>query len=93
MIISAATIKLHAPFVQTLKEKRAVIKSITAKIRNRFNVSVIEADEHDIHKSMVIGIGYVSISTQEATKMLDCIIDYIDNNCEAQIIEVVVLAP
>lgn len=92
MIISAVTVKLHAPFVHTLKEKRAVIKSIMAKLKNRFNISVIEADDHDMHKIAVIGIAYVSISKEESVKILDSIIDYIDNNCEAQIVEVIVEA-
>ncbi len=93
MIVSAVRIRVYAPHVRTLKEKRAIIKSLIARLKNRFNISVIEADDHDLHKSAVLGIAFVSISKEESVKMLDSVIDYIDNNCEAQIIEVITDVP
>lgn len=49
MIIEAATVKLYASWVHSLKEKRMVVKSIISKTRNKFNVSISEADAQDIH--------------------------------------------
>lgn len=37
-------IKLYAPWVHSLKEKRMVVKSLLAKIRNKFQVSVAEVE-------------------------------------------------
>ena len=37
--------RLRAPWVHSLKEKRMIVKSLVAKLRNRFNVSAAEIDE------------------------------------------------
>ncbi len=56
MIIEAATIKLYAPWVHSLKEKRMAVKSLIQKIKNKFNVSICEADAQDIHQTIVLGL-------------------------------------
>ena len=40
-------IRLHIPESQSLKEKRRVVKSITSRIRNQFNISVAEVGDYD----------------------------------------------
>ena len=45
MNIATMTFRLHAPWVHSLKEKRMVVKSLVAKIQNRFHASVAEIDE------------------------------------------------
>ena len=54
MIIGACTITLHLHGVRSLKEKRSIIKSLQARLRNEFNVSVAEVDAQDIHGRAVI---------------------------------------
>ena len=54
--IAVLTIKLYAPWVHSLKEKRMVVKSLMSKIRNKFQISVAEVQDQDIHQSIVIGI-------------------------------------
>ena len=44
MIIAAMTIRLRAPWVHSLKEKRMIVKSIVAQLQNRFHVSAAEID-------------------------------------------------
>ena len=41
MRIAAMTFRLHAPWVHSLKEKRMIVKSLVAKLQNRFRVSAI----------------------------------------------------
>ena len=42
MKIAAVTIRLYAPWVHSLKEKRMIVKSLVAKIQNQFHVSAAE---------------------------------------------------
>ena len=42
MIVGAALIELHVHGSQSLKAKRGVVKSLTARMRNKFNVAVAE---------------------------------------------------
>ena len=62
-------ITLRASWVHSLKEKRMVVKSIVQRLKNKFNVSVGEVHEQDIHqiKSLakrIIHIYHLIISFQ-----------------------------
>ncbi|MEK7274861.1 MAG: DUF503 domain-containing protein, partial [Candidatus Desantisbacteria bacterium] len=48
MIIGTAAIEFYIPQSHSLKDKRRVLKSIIARIRNKFNVSVSEIDFHEL---------------------------------------------
>ena len=47
MRIAAMTFRLYAPWVHSLKEKRSIVKSLIAKLRNRYHVSAAEIDEQE----------------------------------------------
>ncbi len=55
MNIAAMTFRLHAPWVHSLKEKRMIVKSLTAQLQNKFHVSAAEIGEQDTHQIIVIG--------------------------------------
>ncbi len=43
----------------SLKEKRSVVKSIIAQIRNNFNASVAEVGSNDIYQQAEIGVSMI----------------------------------
>jgi len=88
MIIAAAQIKLYAPWVHSLKEKRMIVKSIIAKTRNKFNVSIAEVDEQDMHQTIVLGVAVVSDTVRFAESVADKVVEFIENNTEAEVIDV-----
>lgn len=49
MTVAVLTLRLRAPWAHSLKEKRMELKSLLARLRNRFNVSAAETDEQDTH--------------------------------------------
>lgn len=87
MIIGSIIIKLYAPWVHSLKEKRMVVKSITSKIRNKFNVSVAEIDAQDVHQTIVIGVCCVTTSKAHANSILDEVLNFVESNTEAEIVD------
>lgn len=88
MIIEAATVKLYASWVHSLKEKRMVVKSIISKTRNKFNVSISEADAQDIHQTIVLGLACVTGTVSHADSMIDSILRFIEDNVDAEIVDV-----
>ncbi len=86
MIVGTISVDLYAPWVHSLKEKRMIVKSITAKIRNRYNVSVAEIDKQDVHKTIVIGVAAVTTETKHANSILNEVLNFIESNTEAEII-------
>jgi hypothetical protein len=78
MIIGSCMVSLHLPFAQSLKEKRQVVKSLIARIRNEFNVSVAEVDSQDLWQHAVIGLACVSCSHQSAHRQLESVVRFIE---------------
>ena len=87
MKIAAMTFRLHAPWVHSLKEKRMIVKSLIAKLQNRFHVSVSEIDEQDIHQIIVIGVAAIVPHNALADSLMDEISLFIESNTEAEILE------
>ena len=56
MIVAAASVTLHVHGSHSLKEKRHVVKTLTASLRQKFNVSVAEVAHQDLWQRAAIGI-------------------------------------
>ena len=54
MNIAAMTFRLRAAWVHSLKEKRMIVKSLTAQLQNKFHVSAAEINEQDTYQIIVI---------------------------------------
>ena len=85
MIIGTCTVTLRISWASSLKEKRMVIKSLMDRMKNKFNVSVAEVDEQDNHKIAVIGFACVTNEVKHADSMLNNILNFIEDNTEAEI--------
>jgi uncharacterized protein YlxP (DUF503 family) len=90
MIIGTCKVYLTADWVYSLKDKRTVTKSLIERVRNKFNVSIAEIENQDIHKSIVIGFACVSNETSHANSMIDNVVNFIENNTDAEIGDVVI---
>lgn len=88
VIIGSAEITLHASWVISLKEKRMVVKSIIAKIQNKFNVSIAEVDEQDSLQTVVLGITWVTGTVRQADGILEKVLSFIEVNTDAEIVNV-----
>ena len=87
MKIAAMTIRLHAPWVHSLKEKRMIVKSLIAKLQNKYHVSAAEIDEQDTHQIIVIGVAAIVPHNAMADSLMDDISLFIEQNTEAEILE------
>ena len=87
MIIAAMTIRLRAPWVRSLKEKRMIVKSIVAQLQNRFHVSAAEVDEQDVHQTIVIGIAAIVPHHAMADSLMDEISAFVESSTEAEILD------
>ncbi len=87
MMIAAVTFRLRASWVRSLKEKRMVVKSLTAQLQNRFHVSAAETGEQDTHQIIVIGAAAVVPHCALADSLMEEISRFVEENCEAEILE------
>ena len=87
MQIAVLTVRLHAPWVHSLKEKRMIVKSLVAKLQGKFPVSAAENDEQDKHTIIVISVAAIVSHHAMADSLMDEISAFIEENCEAEILE------
>ena len=71
MIVASQTWELALPGCSSLKEKRAVIRSMKDRLRGKFNVSVSETGLQDVHARAEISIALVTTDSRRASSLLD----------------------
>ena len=87
MIIATMTVRLHAPWVHSLKEKRMVVKSLIAQLQNKFHVSAAEIDKQDTHQIIVIGVAVIVLNNSLADSLMDEISQFVETATDAQVLE------
>lgn len=87
MKVATITFKLYAPWVHSLKEKRMIVKSLVAKLQNKFHVSAAEIDEQDTHQIIVIGVAAIVPHNAMADSLMDEISEFVETNTEAEIMD------
>jgi uncharacterized protein YlxP (DUF503 family) len=79
MHIGVCKVQLRLPENESLKGKRQTLRSITERVKNKFNVSISEVDDQDLWQIITLGIAYVSNSSQHANEVLCKVVDFIGN--------------
>ena len=67
--------ELRIDHAHSLKEKRHVVKSLKERLRGKFNVSVSEIEDQELHNSAVIAAAVVSPSRDFASQILRAVED------------------
>ena len=88
MKILVRKVDLRAVYVHSLKEKRMIVKSIIGKLQNKFNVSIREVENQDLHQRISIGIVKLELNSKDSDQSKDKILNFIEENCEAEIIDI-----
>ena len=73
--VGVLILELRIEHAHSLKEKRHVVKSLKDRLRHKFNVSVAEIDDQELHNSAVIAAAAVSSSRDFVTKILQAVED------------------
>ena len=88
MKILIMRLELRAQWVNSLKEKRMIVLSLTKRISNKFNVSVSEVDLQDVHERIGIGITAVSTTKEILYSLKEKILDFVEDNTDAELIKI-----
>jgi hypothetical protein len=77
MNIGVAKISLRLPENMDLKGKRMVVRSITGRVRAKFQVAVAEVAENDSWQLAVIGICCISNNKRYSNQVLSKVVDFV----------------
>jgi len=79
MVVGVLRLELRLPDNHSLKGKRSVLRRIKARVRDKFNVSIAEADEHDIWQRAVLGVSQVGEGRDHVDACLREVVRFIDD--------------
>ena len=88
MHVGVCQLRLRLPENSSLKGKRQVVKSITSRVANKFNVSIAEVGDLDLWQAATIGISCVSNDNRHANEVLSKVVDFIsDSNFDIEVLD------
>jgi uncharacterized protein YlxP (DUF503 family) len=89
MHVGIATISLEVTDALTLKDKRQVIRSLLARIRNGFNVSAAEVGQLNAHTKATLGIAAVANDQAYVHGLLEKVIDLVEREGRVVVVDYV----
>ena len=89
MHVGVCKVTLILPDVSSLKEKRQVARSLSDRLRNRFNVAVAEVEDADLRQRLTLGFSCVSNERGHADAMLSNVLNFIEESrFDAEIVDI-----
>jgi uncharacterized protein YlxP (DUF503 family) len=78
MVIGILRLVLYLPDNHSLKGKRGVVRSMKARVSNKFNVSIAECDDHDNWQRITLGVAQVGNDRDHVDRSLREVASFID---------------
>lgn len=83
MIVCVALFELQIEYAQSLKDKRAVVKSLRDRLQHTFHCSANEVALHDVHQRARMAVSFIADRTDSADSLLDKIQQYVEGHGNA----------
>jgi len=79
MVVGVLRLELRLPENHSLKGKRSVLRTIKARVQNKFNVSIAECDDHDLWQRAILGVSQVGGAEGHVDSCLRQVVQFIDS--------------
>ena len=86
MLILALTLRLRLNWCHSLKDKRQQSRSLMAKLRQRFNVSVAESGSQDLHNLLELTIIALAFDSAQGDSIGENLFAFVESNTEGEIV-------
>ncbi len=78
MVVGVLRLELLLHDNHSLKGKRSVLRTIKARVQNKFNVSIAESDDHDLWQRATLGVSQVGTDQAHVDSCLREVVRFID---------------
>ncbi len=79
MIVGVCRVSLRLPENHSLKGKRQVVKSLIARLHNKFGVSAAEVGDQESWQMVELGIACVSNEKRHTQQVLASVVSFIES--------------
>lgn len=87
MIVGIIKLEIYIPGSNSLKGKRRVLKALITRLRDRFNASVVEIDANNLWQRATLGIAVANGDSRYANKILNKIVNTVENDRNVEILD------
>lgn len=87
MRVAALRVELRLPGVQSLKEKRRVLRPVLEGIRKLGSYSVAEVDGHDLWQRSTLAIAIAARDGRSLEMQLDKLRRYLESRREVEVVD------
>jgi len=78
MVVGVLRLELLLHDNHSLKGKRSVLRTIKARVQNKFNVSIAECDDHDLWQRATLGVSQVGTDQGHVDSCLREVVHFIE---------------
>ena len=79
MVVGVLRLELRLPETHSLKGKRSILRSIKARVQQKFNVSIAECEDHDLWQRALLGVSQVGTDEAHVDRCLREVVGFIDD--------------
>jgi uncharacterized protein len=86
VVIGLLTVELQIPSSGSLKDKRQVTRSLVARLRQEYNISVAEVDHLDSWQLCTLAVACVSNEATHVQQMMQRVMAYIESHAAEYVV-------
>jgi hypothetical protein len=86
MVLAYAVFDLHLPGCRGLKEKRMIVRSLKARLRNEFEVSAAEVGAQDLLQRAELGVAAIGPDQIPLDALLQNILHFVEQNLDGKLL-------
>ena len=79
MVVGVLRLDSCCPRTHSLKGKRSILRSIKARVQQKFNVSIAECEDHDLWQRTVLGVSQVGADQPHVDRCLRSVVCFIED--------------
>jgi uncharacterized protein YlxP (DUF503 family) len=88
VIVARLTVQFLLPGCSSLKEKRFVLASLKARLRNKFNVALCETGYQDKWRRSELGLVTVATGRRGAEKVVQSVLSFLEREHRIELLEI-----
>lgn len=82
MVVAVAVFDFHLPFCRGLKEKRAFLRPIKARLRGDFEISAAEVAHQDLLQRAVLAVAAVGADRAALEPLVSRVVEWVERSAE-----------
>jgi uncharacterized protein len=86
MVLGYAVFDLHLPGCRSLKEKRMIVRSLKARLRNEFEISAAEVGAQDLLERSEMAVAVIGPDQAPLDGLLQNVLTFVEQNLDGELL-------